>query len=532
MPTNSKGSASAGTIHSILGVLREVDVRPVRAAAEAPFVLAFFSQDLALAQHLTDLLYRGLRQHDIPPMRVCAAFPLGAPAQPTRIDIAVIVTRDDRDNSAELKLQHEFERARVPTLVCLIADAASPPPPRHQWLPASVTVLAAATPDGVIDDADATRHLVTAIRGLRAVDELSLARHLPAFRESVSRGLIEDTAIANAVYSFGSGILEINPVAGVPLNVADIVVLTKNQALMAYKVALAMGLNADFRQVMPQLAAVVGSGFLLRQTARSLIGLVPGFGLIPKVAVAFAGTYATGEMIYRWCAYGERVSGRALKDTYAAALARGKTIAQTLFQRRKNVATDKMGLITIARKQVHKEAAMLQVGDQIPDFALASDTAGEVRSSDLRGRRFVLYFYPKDDTSGCTAEACSFRDNLPDFSALDVPVYGVSPDTVTAHGKFRNKYGLTFPLLADPDHKVAEAFGTWVEKSMYGRKYMGIQRSTFVVGPDGRIEHVWEKVTPANHAKEVLAYLKGSPADAPQSKTATRKTTPRKAART
>ena len=328
------------TIGSILGVLREVDVRPIRAAAEAPFVLAFLSQDLPLTEHLVSLLYQGLRQYGIPATRVCGAFQLGALDSPQRMDIAVIVTREDRDNTAELKLLRELEqvgvrapaRAPVRTLVCLIADPAKPPPLRHHWLPAGLVVLNA--PDGLIDDADATRQLVVGIRGLRAVDDLALARHLPAFRESVSRGTIDDTAIANAVYSFGSGILELNPVADVPLNVADIVVLTKNQALMAYKIALAMGLPADFRQVMPQLATVVGSGFLLRQTARSLVGLIPGFGLVPKVGVAFAGTYATGEVIHRWCAYGERVNAGAVRELYAAALARGKTFARALLKRR------------------------------------------------------------------------------------------------------------------------------------------------------------------------------------------------------
>ena len=309
-------------------------------------MLAFLSQDVPLAQHFVDLLYQGLRQHDVPPTRVCGAFPLGAPDQPRRITIAVIVTREDRDNSAELNLLRELEQSSVPTLVCLIADPSRVPPLRHQWLPASMVVINGA--DGadatrVIDDADATRQLVSAIRGLRAVDDLALARHLPAFRESVSRSTIDDTAVANAVYSFGSGILETNPVADIPLNVADIVVLTKNQGLMAYKIALAMGLPADFRQIMPQLAAVVGSGFLLRQTARGLIGLIPGFGIIPKVAIAFAGTYATGEVIYRWCAYGERVTGQSLKDTYEAALARGKTFASTLFNRHKKDTQDKPG---------------------------------------------------------------------------------------------------------------------------------------------------------------------------------------------
>jgi uncharacterized protein (DUF697 family) len=335
---------SAGTINSILNVLREVDVRPLRAGAETPFVLAFLSQDVPLAQHLVDLLYQGLRQHDVPPARVCGAFPLGLPDAPmptTRhLDAAVIVAREGTDgNVAELNLLRELERNGTPTLVCLLADPNRVPPLRHQWLPASMIVLNGGGPNGdLIDNHDATRQLVNAIRGLKAINELALARHLPAFRESVSRALVDDTAVANAVYSFGSGILETNPVADVPLNMADIVVLTKNQALMAYKIALAMGLSAEFKQIMPQMATVVGSGFLLRQTARGLIGLIPGFGLIPKVAIAFAGTYATGEVIYRWCAFGERVTGRALKDTYAHALERGKTFARTLLRRRKKDA--------------------------------------------------------------------------------------------------------------------------------------------------------------------------------------------------
>lgn len=327
-----KTIASAGTLNSILGVLREVDVRPIRAAAETPFTLAFLSADQPLAQHLVGLLRQGLRQHDIPPTPVCGAFPLGAPDRPHRMDIAVIVTREDRDNTAELALLRDLERAGVRTLVCLVTDPAQPPALRQQWLPASVGVLNA--PAGVIDDDAARRQLVKSIRGLRAVDDLALARHLPAFREGVSRSTIDDTAVANAAYSFGTGILETNPVADVPLNVADIVVLTKNQALMAYKIALAMGLTADFQQVMPQLAAVVGGGFLLRQTARGLVGLIPGFGLIPKVAIAFGGTYATGEVIYRWCAYGERVNGEAMKELYASAVGRGKTFAQALLKRR------------------------------------------------------------------------------------------------------------------------------------------------------------------------------------------------------
>jgi len=163
---------------------------------------------------------------------------------------------------------------------------------------------------------------------------------------------------------------------------------------------------------------------------------------------------------------------------------------------------------------------MLKIGDRAPTFTLESDSAGTISSASLAGKRYVLYFYPKDDTPGCTKEACSFRDNLPLFGGLGVPVFGVSADDVKAHAKFTAKFSLTFPLLADPERKLIDPMGVWGEKSFMGKKYMGIFRATFVVGADGRIEHVWEKVSPENHAEEVLAYLKGestsAPADAPK----------------
>ena len=150
---------------------------------------------------------------------------------------------------------------------------------------------------------------------------------------------------------------------------------------------------------------------------------------------------------------------------------------------------------------------MLKIGDKVPQFTLESDTAGTIKASDLKGTRYVLYFYPKDDTPGCTTEACSFRDNLPKFGDVNVPVYGVSADDVKKHGKFTQKFSLNFPLLSDPGRTLIEPMGVWVEKSMYGKKYMGIARVTFVISPQGKIEQVWEKVKPEGHAAEVLAYL-------------------------
>jgi peroxiredoxin Q/BCP len=150
---------------------------------------------------------------------------------------------------------------------------------------------------------------------------------------------------------------------------------------------------------------------------------------------------------------------------------------------------------------------MVEEGSPAPDFELQSDTGETVRLSELRGRPVVLYFYPKDHTSGCTTQACGIRDAWSDFERAGAVVLGVSPDDVASHESFRADYELPFTLLADPDHKVAEAYGVWVEKSRSGRTYMGIARSTFVIGPDGTVEKVMRDVKPATHAEDVLAVL-------------------------
>jgi thioredoxin-dependent peroxiredoxin len=146
----------------------------------------------------------------------------------------------------------------------------------------------------------------------------------------------------------------------------------------------------------------------------------------------------------------------------------------------------------------------LHAGDPAPDFSLPGTGGQTVILSDLRGKRVILYFYPKDDSSGCTAEACDFRDSYAPLGAASAVVLGVSPDSVSSHEKFAAKHGLPFTLLSDPDHAVADEYGVWAEKSMYGKKYMGIERSTFLIGPDGRIERIWHKVKPRGHAQEVL----------------------------
>jgi len=150
---------------------------------------------------------------------------------------------------------------------------------------------------------------------------------------------------------------------------------------------------------------------------------------------------------------------------------------------------------------------MLNEGDRAPEFELATDGGGSLKLSDLLGKRVVLYFYPKDDTSGCTKQACGFRDSQSALTEKNAIVIGVSPDGVASHDRFRDKYELNFPLLSDPDHSVAEAYGAWGTKKMYGREYEGVLRSTFVIDAEGRLEKVYTKVKAAENARQVLEDL-------------------------
>jgi peroxiredoxin Q/BCP len=156
----------------------------------------------------------------------------------------------------------------------------------------------------------------------------------------------------------------------------------------------------------------------------------------------------------------------------------------------------------------HEPSAIPQVGDRAPTFSLPSSTGETIDLAKLKGKTVVLYFYPKPDTPGCTKEACGFRDAIASYQKLGVPVFGVSPDPVKDVTKFAEKFQLNFPLLADQDHAVSEKYGVWGEKSMYGKKYMGVARTTFIIGPDGKVARVFEKVKPEVHDQEVLAALK------------------------
>tara|TARA_R110000868_G_scaffold266274_1_gene525217 strand:- start:99620 stop:100189 length:570 start_codon:yes stop_codon:yes gene_type:complete len=161
------------------------------------------------------------------------------------------------------------------------------------------------------------------------------------------------------------------------------------------------------------------------------------------------------------------------------------------------------------RKILDKDKTMtLEVGDKAPDFELPTDGGGSVKLSDLKGKPVVIYFYPKDMTPGCTTESCEFRDAEPDFSAINAQIIGISKDSATRHDKFKAKHDLNFILASDENATTCEDYGTWVEKNMYGKKYMGIERTTLVIDGDGVIRHIWRKVKVKGHVADVLAAVK------------------------
>lgn len=150
----------------------------------------------------------------------------------------------------------------------------------------------------------------------------------------------------------------------------------------------------------------------------------------------------------------------------------------------------------------------IEEGSPAPAFTATADDGSKVKSSELKGSPIVLYFYPKDDTPGCTKEACAFRDRQAEIKSLGARVFGVSPDDVASHVKFRDKFKLNFPLLADPDHKLAETFGAWREKNMYGKKSMGVQRSTYLIDAQGKVAKLWKRVQVDGHDQQVIDALK------------------------
>lgn len=317
---------------NIWTTFKELDIRPIRDEAERPIVLAF----VGAAEVGKSTLIAALR-HDVrareKTITPTIEADLAAAARLGAADLIVLMLDATRgDFAAEAQLYAEWQKSARNVLVFYnkmdaLVDAGTLSAALTAWSGARVALGSATDPESLV-----TEFIPRVLEALPD-QHLALARRYPLFRLAVARKLINDTSIANATYALSTGLAEVVPALDIPFNVADVVILTKNQALMVYKLGLALGLSTRWQDHVAELGGVVGVGFLWRQIARQLIGLIPVWGILPKVAVAYAGTYAVGEAIMRWYQTGHKVSGRGMSELYADALARGKQVAQNLLER-------------------------------------------------------------------------------------------------------------------------------------------------------------------------------------------------------
>ncbi len=330
---------------NIWTTFKQLDIRPIQEEAEKPLVLAFVGEEGAGKSTLIAALRHDARAREkviTPTVEV----DLNASKQVGTADLIVLVLDATRDDfSAEAMRFREWRDAGRNVVVFYNKmDAVRDSAAVANAVGSTVAAWGSTRPTfgSALDPASLLTEFVPRVMEALPEQHLSLARHYPIFRIPVAREVTGDTSFANATYSLTTGIAEIVPVLDVPFNVADIVVLTKNQAIMVYKLGLALGLPPRWQEHVAQLGGVVGAGFVWRQVARQLVGLVPGFGIVPKVAVAYAGTYAVGEAVIYWYQTGHKLTGDRLRQVYADAIARGRQVAQNLMERRPKPALPSM----------------------------------------------------------------------------------------------------------------------------------------------------------------------------------------------
>jgi uncharacterized protein (DUF697 family) len=317
---------------NIWNTFKELDIRPIAEEAERPLVLAFVgAAGVGKSTLIAALRHdRRAREKVISPT---IEADLDAGARLGDADLIVLMldaTRNDFFVEAQLFAEWKSAGRNVVILfnkMDAAQDANAIGTTMAPWVGARVAMGSA------LDPASLANSFIPRVLDALKEQRLSLARHYPCFRLAVARELINDTSFANASYALGTGFAEIVPALDIPFNVADMIVLTKNQALLVYKLGLALGLPTRWQAHVAELGSVVGAGFVWRQIARQLVGLIPVWGIVPKVAVSYAGTYAVGEAILYWYQTGRKMSGRGMRELYADALARGRQIAQEIVTR-------------------------------------------------------------------------------------------------------------------------------------------------------------------------------------------------------
>ena len=322
---------------NIWNTFKELDVRPIQAEAEQPLTLAFIGAAGVGKSTLINALRSHARSREkvIAPTVECDLRDITPAAGADLVVLVLDATRGEY--AAEAKVFSELKSAgrnvlvlynKMDSLTSVAANENSTVAISNlPWTYERVAFGSAIDP--TLLENDFIPRMLDALPN----QQLALARRYPLFRFAVARKLIADNAFANATYSIGTGLAEIIPALDIPFNIADMVVLTKNQAIMVYKVGLGLGLSPRWQDQLAQLGGVIGAGFLWRQLARQLIGLIPGWGILPKVAIAYAGTFAVGEAVIYWYKTGHKLSREAMQQVYVDALGRGKEIAQKLLSR-------------------------------------------------------------------------------------------------------------------------------------------------------------------------------------------------------
>jgi len=330
--------------------VKEVDLRPIAEAAQRPLHLALVGRHAAGLSALADSLRRDpARPDQVTHTPVLLANP-DELASPSKADLAILlVDLAAGDPVKERALTQSWSNHGVPVLVILLPQTIAVgsefiPPVGSEFIPPQVEIipprdLAPGFPASQVLAGDPDNpafligELVPTVLRLLPEQGPALARQFPLFRQAVAKALISDTCFSNAAYALSTGLAEIVPVFNVPLNITDMVVLTKAQAFLVYRLGLALGLSTRWQDYVAEFGSVLGGGFLWRQVARSLIGLIPAWGIIPKVAVAYSGTYVVGNVVHQWYLTGRHLSGRQMRQLYTQAFARGKHLAQNMAAR-------------------------------------------------------------------------------------------------------------------------------------------------------------------------------------------------------